>query len=138
METLIRSPQISIFTISIIGPKQTGKTTLMRSIITHYTKRKQLSVTNMISILSSEGERIFFIENIADTFSFVHSLNFSELVILLIDGFFGVELETFETITLVKNSNLKRYIFILTHLDLFKTWKSLKKAKKIIKYRLNK
>ena len=138
MKNLIRSPRIGIFTISIIGPKQTGKTTLMRSIITHYTKRKQLSVTNMISILSSEGERIFFIENIADTFSFVHSLNFSELVILLIDGFFGVELETFETITLVKNSNLKRYIFILTHLDLFKTWKSLKKAKKRIKDRLNK
>ena len=138
MKTLIRSSQIAIFTISIIGPKQTGKTTLMKSIITHYTKRKQLSVTNMISILSSEGERLFFIENIADTFSFVHSLNFSELVILLIDGFFGIEMETFETITLVKNSKLKRYIFILTHLDLFKTWKSLKKAKKRIKDRLNK
>jgi len=138
MKNLIRSPRIGIFTISIIGPKQTGKTTLMRSIITHYTKRKQLSVTNMISILNSDGERLFFVENIADTFSFVHSLNFSELVILLIDGFFGVELETFETITLVKNSNLKRYIFILTHLDLFKTWKSLKKAKKRIKDRLNK
>ena len=92
----------------------------------------------MISILNSRAERLFFVENIADNFSFIHSLNFSDLVILLIDAFFGVELETFETITLVKNSNLKRYIFILTHLDLFKTWKSLRKAKKRIKDRLNK
>ena len=52
------------------------------------------------------------------------------------NGFFGLELETFETTTVIKNSNLNRFIVVLTHLDLFKTWKSLKKAKKRIKDRL--
>ena len=40
METSTNSPQNFIFTVSIIGPRQTGKTTLMRSLVTHYTKKK--------------------------------------------------------------------------------------------------
>jgi hypothetical protein len=134
------SPDVSspknLFITSIIGPKQSGKTTLLKSIINHFTRAKKWICSGVVSILNSNGEVIIFVENNSDILSIVNCTTFSDLIVSMIDGFLGLELEIFETIALAKKSGLKRYVFFLTHLDLFKTWKSLKKAKKRIKERL--
>jgi hypothetical protein len=121
---------------SIIGPRKSGKTTLIKSVIEYFTKIKKWDNSNIISLSSKEGNLKIFVENVSNIFSSINCIKFSDTIISVIDGFFGLELETFETITLSKNSDLKKIIFILTHLDLFKTWKTLKKAKKRIKDRL--
>lgn len=137
-KTFIRNVYLtkSIFTTSIIGPRQSGKTTLLKSIVNHFTKVKKWICSGVISILNSNGEVLIVVENNSDILSIVNCTTFSDLIVSVIDGFLGLELEIFETILLAKKSGLKRYVFLLTHLDLFKTWKSLKKAKKRIKDRL--
>lgn len=124
------------FTISIVGPRQSGKTTLLKSIVNHYTKIKNWDPSMTISILNPKGDMNFFFENISDILSIINCIKVSDLIISIIDGFFGLEMETFETLSIIKKSKFKRYVFILTHLDLFKTWKALKKAKKRIKDRI--
>ena len=122
--------------ISFIGPRQSGKTTLIKSIVEHFTNIDKWPNSNLTSISSSNEEIVILAENISDAFSALNFLKFSDIIVSVVNGFFGLELETFETTTVIKNSNLNRFIFVLTHLDLFKTWKSLKKAKKRIKDRL--
>ena len=122
--------------ISFIGPRQGGKTTLIKSIVEHFTNIDKWPNSNLTSISSSNEEIVILAENISDSFSALNFLKFSDIIVSVVNGFFGLELETFETTTIIKNSNLNRFIFVLTHLDLFKTWKSLKKAKKRIKDRL--
>ena len=60
----------------------------------------------------------------------------SDIIILVVDCYFGLELETFEFLTLAVTNGCPRILCVLTHLDLFKNWKSLRKAKKRIKKRL--
>ena len=122
--------------ISFIGPRQGGKTTLIKSIVEHFTNIDKWPNSDLTSISSSNEEIVILAENISDSFSALNFLKFSDIIVSVVNGFFGLELETFETTTIIKNSNLNRFIFVLTHLDLFKTWKSLKKAKKRIKDRL--
>jgi hypothetical protein len=128
----------SMFLISIIGPEQSGKTTLMKSIVNYITKIKRSDTSKIISILNSKKELTILIESGTDIFSNLQCIRLSNLMVFVIDGFFGLELNTFETLTASNNLHFKKYVFALTHLDLFKTWKSLKKAKKRIKDRLMK
>ena len=128
----------SMFMISIIGPEQSGKTTLMKSIVNYLTKIKRSDISKIISIFNSKKELTILIESGADIFSNLQCIKLSNLMVIVIDGFFGLELDTFETLTASNSLHFKKYVFALTHLDLFKTWKSLKKAKKRIKDRLMK
>jgi hypothetical protein len=126
----------SLSNILISGPRRSGKTSFLKSIVNHFCKIKKWNASNLISILNSNEELLVFIEYHFDILSIVSTIKFSELIILTIDGFVGLDLEIFETLILTNTSGIKRYIFLVTHLDLFKTWKSLKKAKKRIKDRL--
>ena len=126
------------FIISIVGPAQAGKSTLLKSIVNYSTKINKFDVSNMVLILNSKKQLTVFIEAIPNIFSNLKCIKLSNLVISMIDGFFGMELDTFETLAISNSLNFKKYIFILTHLDLFKKWKSLKKVKKRIKDRLMK
>jgi|Transcript_85722 hypothetical protein len=126
----------NFFIISIIGPRQAGKTTLLKSIVEHLTKIKSWNKSMTVSIFDPRGSMTVYFENISDILSIINCIKVSDLIISIIDGFFGLELETFETVAIIRKSNFKRYVFIVTHLDLFKTWKALKKAKKRIKDRI--
>ena len=46
----------SMFTTSIIGPRQSGKTTLLKSIVNHFTKAKKWICSGVVSILNLNGE----------------------------------------------------------------------------------
>lgn len=59
----------------------------------------------------------------------------ADLVLLLIDGSFGLEMETFEFLNLLQVSGFPKVMGVLTHLDSFKEPAKLKKAKKALKVR---
>ena len=56
-------------------------------------------------------------------------------VLLLVDASFGFEMETFELLNILQTHGFPKVIGVLTHLDLFKHSKSLKKTKKRLKQR---
>ena len=59
----------------------------------------------------------------------------ADLVLLLVDGSFGFEMETFEFLNVLQTHGIPRVLGIVTHLDAFKENKQLKNTKKIIKNR---
>ena len=56
-------------------------------------------------------------------------------VLLLVDASFGFEMETFELLNILQTHGFPKVIGVLTHLDVFKHSKSLKKTKKRLKQR---
>lgn len=68
----------------------------------------------------------------------IHLLHYfmsSLQVLLLVDASFGFEMETFELLNILQTHGFPKVIGVLTHLDLFKHSKSLKKTKKRLKQR---
>ena len=60
---------------------------------------------------------------------------FSFQVLLLVDASFGFEMETFEFLNILQAHGFPKVIGVLTHLDMFKNQKALKKIKKALKQR---
>jgi ribosome biogenesis protein BMS1 len=59
-----------------------------------------------------------------------------DIVLLMIDGNFGFEMETMEFLNILASSGMPGNVFgILTHLDLFRSPSTLKQAKKRLKHR---
>lgn len=56
-------------------------------------------------------------------------------MLLLIDGGFGFEMETFEFLNLLQVHGFPKVMGVLTHLDGFRDTKALKKTKKALKHR---
>lgn len=124
--------------ISIIGPRKTGKTTLIKSIASHFLKNFDEYQCGNLLIFSKIGEPFIFIESPLESLSISNLTKISDIAILVIDCFFGLELETFECISFLNSHGTPRIVCVLTHLDVFTNWKTLKKSKKRIKTRLKK
>ena len=56
-------------------------------------------------------------------------------VLLLIDASFGFEMETFEFLNILQAHGFPKVMGVLTHLDMFRNQKALKKIKKALKQR---
>ena len=56
-------------------------------------------------------------------------------MLLLVDASFGFEMETFELLNILQTHGFPKVIGVLTHLDVFKHYKTLKKTKKRLKQR---
>jgi ribosome biogenesis protein BMS1 len=59
----------------------------------------------------------------------------ADLVLLLVDGSYGFEMETFEFLNQLQLHGFPKVIGVLTHLDKFRINKSLQKTKKALKQR---
>lgn len=124
--------------ISIIGPKKSGKTTLIESIGYYFNKNFNQNQKGPFLIHNENKEDFILIESPLDILSISNLTKVSDIIILVIDGFFGLELETFETISFINSNGTPHVFCVLTHLDLYTNWKNLKKSKKRIKSRLKK
>jgi len=65
----------------------------------------------------------------------IDAAKYADLVLLLIDGAFGFEMETFEFLNILQVHGFPKVMGVLTHLDGFKDVKALKKTKKALKHR---
>jgi ribosome biogenesis protein BMS1 len=62
----------------------------------------------------------------------------ADLVLLIMDGSIGFEMETFECISMMKQIGFRNCMGVVTHMDFFKENKSMRAQKKMMKERFRK
>ncbi|KAJ7043945.1 GTP binding protein [Mycena alexandri] len=121
--------------IAIVGPPGVGKTTLLKSLVRRYTKQTLNDVKGPVTVVSGKKRRLTFIECNNDLNSMIDIGKIADLVLLMVDGSFGFEMETFEFLNVLQSHGFPKVIGILTHLDLIKKAATLKDTKKALKKR---
>ena len=123
--------------VAVVGPPGVGKSTLIKSLIKRYTKHSLTSPSGPLTVVTSKRRRLTFIECPADSLaSMIDVAKIADIVLLMIDGNFGFEMETMEFLNVLASSGMPGNVFgILTHLDLFRKPSTLKDAKKRLKHR---
>lgn len=123
------------YVIVVQGPPKVGKSLLIKSLVKHYTKQNLPEVRGPITIVSGKQRRLQFIECPNDINGMIDVAKFADLALLLIDGSYGFEMETFEFLNILQNHGFPKVMGVLTHLDQFKDVKKLKKTKQRLKHR---
>lgn len=90
-----------------------------------------------ITVVTSKKQRLTFIECPNELEAMVDIAKVADIVLLMIDGNYGFEMETMEFLNILAATGMPGNVFgILTHLDLFRKPQALKDAKKRLKHRL--
>lgn len=121
--------------VAIVGPPGTGKTTLIKSLVKKLTKTSLTEVKGPITVVSGKRRRLTFIEVKNDLNSMIDAAKIADLVLLLVDGNFGLEMETMEFLNIAQHHGMPRVLGVATHLDLFKSQSTLRTSKKRLKHR---
>ncbi|RWS12757.1 ribosome biogenesis protein bms1-like protein [Dinothrombium tinctorium] len=123
------------YVVAVVGPPKVGKTTLIRSLIKHFTRENLNNIRGPVTVVSGKKRRLTFIEVNSDINNMIDASKVCDLCLLLVDAKFGFEMETFEFLNICQAHGFPRVMGVLTHLDVFKSKEKLKKAKKTLKHR---
>jgi ribosome biogenesis protein BMS1 len=136
--------------IAVVGPKGVGKSTIIRGLVKHYTKfnlggsdqdtavadfANGATIQGPITVVSGKNRRLTFFEVGPDLFSMIDLAKTADLILLVVDASFGFEMETFEFLNIAQTHGFPRVMGVLTHLDKFKSGKTVKKLKTTMKQR---
>uniref|UniRef100_A0A0K0FM02 Bms1l protein (inferred by orthology to a zebrafish protein) n=1 Tax=Strongyloides venezuelensis TaxID=75913 RepID=A0A0K0FM02_STRVS len=121
--------------VAIVGPSKVGKSTLLKGLVKHYLHITMNNLKGPISIVTGKTRRVTFIEVENDVNSMIDIAKVADLVLLMIDANYGMEVEIFEFINICQTHGMPKIIGILTHLDLIKKTADLRKTKKHLKHR---
>lgn len=116
--------------IAVVGPPKVGKSTLINNLIKNFTKTNVNDVKGPITIVTSKKRRITLIECNNDINSMIDIAKCADLVLLLCDASFGFEMEIFEFLNICQVHGMPKIMGVLTHLDMIKNAKTLKRRKK--------
>ncbi|KAL0732407.1 hypothetical protein Bca4012_008616 [Brassica carinata] len=123
------------FVVVVQGPPGVGKSLVIKSLVKHFTHQKLPEVRGPITIVQGKKQRIQFVECPNDINGMVDCAKVADLAILLIDGSYGFEMETFEFLNIMQVNGFPKVMGVLTHLDKFNDVKKLRKTKKRLKHR---
>ncbi|KPI89475.1 hypothetical protein ABL78_1439 [Leptomonas seymouri] len=121
--------------VAVVGPPGVGKTTLIRSMVKFYSNRNLSSVRGPITIIAGRSRRITFMECPNTLSSMCDVAKVADLVLLMVDGSYGFEMETFEFLNISQVHGFPKMYGVVSHLDQLKSGKSLKKRKKFLRHR---
>lgn len=130
--TAVEPPPI---VVAVVGPPKVGKTTLINNLIKNYTREKISDLRGPVTVVSGKSRRLTLMECNNDINSMIDIAKVADLVLLMIDASFGFEMEIFEFLNIAQVHGFPKIMGVLTHLDLLKKNKSLKKIKKTLKQR---
>ncbi|XP_059653431.1 uncharacterized protein LOC132300403 [Cornus florida] len=123
------------YVVLVHGPPKVGKSLLIKTLVKHYTKHNLTEVRGPITIVSGKQRRLQFVECPNDINGMIDAAKFADLALLLIDGSYGFEMETFEFLNILQVHGFPKIMGVLTHLDKFKDVKKLRKTKQRLKHR---
>ncbi|XP_020248969.1 ribosome biogenesis protein BMS1 homolog isoform X1 [Asparagus officinalis] len=123
------------YVVLVQGPPKVGKSLVIKSLVKHYTKHNISEVRGPITVVTGKQRRVQFVECPNDINGMIDAAKFADLVLLLIDGSYGFEMETFEFLNILQVHGFPKVMGVLTHLDKFKDVKKLRKTKQRLKHR---
>ncbi|CEF61256.1 Bms1l protein [Strongyloides ratti] len=121
--------------VAIVGPSKVGKSTLLKGLVKHYLHITMNNLKGPISIVTGKTRRVTFIEVENDVNSMIDIAKVADLVLLMIDASYGIEVEIFEFINICQTHGMPKIMGVLTHLDSIKKTSELRKTKKNLKHR---
>jgi ribosome biogenesis protein BMS1 len=121
--------------VAVVGPPKVGKSTLIQCLIKNFTKKPLTSIRGPVTIVSSKKRRLTIIECNNDINSMIDIAKVADLVLLLVDASFGFEMEIFEFLNICQVHGMPRVMGVLTHLDMLKSQKVLRRTKRQLKHR---
>ncbi|KAK8080501.1 hypothetical protein PG997_008319 [Apiospora hydei] len=102
-----------------------------------YAKETLQEPQGPITVVTSKKQRLTFQECPNNLEAMVDTAKVADIVLLMIDGNYGFEMETMEFLNVLSATGMPGNVFgVLTHLDLFRKPQALKDAKKRLKHRL--
>jgi len=78
--------------IAVAGPPNSGKTSLIKSLVKRYTRHNLAEVKGPITVVSGKKQRITFMECTNDLNAMIDVSKVADLVLLMIDASFGFEM----------------------------------------------
>ncbi|KAI0488248.1 hypothetical protein KFK09_028075 [Dendrobium nobile] len=123
------------YVVVVHGPPKVGKSLLIKCLVKHFTKQNLSEVRGPITVVSGKQRRVQFVECPNDINGMIDAAKFADLVLLLIDGSYGFEMETFEFLNILQVHGFPKVMGVLTHLDKFEDVKKLRKTKQRLKHR---
>ncbi|XP_017795416.1 PREDICTED: ribosome biogenesis protein BMS1 homolog [Habropoda laboriosa] len=121
--------------VAVVGPPKVGKSLVIQCLIKSYVKQPLTNILGPVTVVSGKKRRITFMECNNDINSMIDIAKVADLVLLLVDASFGFEMEIFEFLNICQVHGMPRIMGVLTHLDLIKNAKQLKRTKKTLKQR---
>ena len=121
--------------IAVVGPPGSGKSTLIRSLVKHYTRQSIGEIKGPITVVTGKHRRLTLFECPNDLHAMTDMAKSADLILMMIHGKYGFEMETFEFLNICQVHGMPKVMGVLTHLDHFKRNKSLAKTKKQLKSR---
>ncbi|XP_024878826.1 ribosome biogenesis protein BMS1 homolog [Temnothorax curvispinosus] len=121
--------------VAVVGPPKVGKSLVIQCLIKSYVRQPLTNILGPVTVVSGKKRRITFMECNNDVNSMIDIAKVADLVLLLVDASFGFEMEIFEFLNICQVHGMPRIMGVLTHLDLIKNARHMRKTKKTLKHR---